>query len=405
MATNSIVPASLIINLSKLYINLIPTDNLVFLNDINKDEIELNNLEFLYIIRPASYNKDNKLNDKWLEDGEQMFSDDDSEEYEENEENEENENDEDKDYDDNVVDYKYYLEDEKYELTEENRIKFKCNKLKELFIQIRPEEDNTFLSDYFNFEFLYDELKTLKHDSNMVYKCFKKKLLNFKYMESLKYFKFKVILMGGLYMLLPSFKMTKFTNGLKRFSFKMGRSDLYFSLGCVKEVYEENEQRQIILKNYYNLAQIKDVEDISLDNVNILKLKNREKTNRKFDENQIEKILCIKENNYSVQEISLNLKYFNENMFREISKFKTLEKICIHSKIKDKKNLMKFIEDLSQLNLLKIVLLRFKGNLSSDDKKKIKSLIPKTKIESNGEIEQISLNYDSYDSDKEFEYD
>ena len=225
------------------------------------------------------------------------------------------------------------------------------------------------------------------------------------HMESLKYFKFRVILKGIIFILLPSFKMTKFTNGLKRFSFKMGRSDSSFSFGCVKEVYEENEQRKIIIKNYYNLAQIKDVEDISLDNVNILKLKNREKTNRKFDENQIEKILCIKENNYSVQEISLNLKYFNENMFREISKFKTLEKICIHSKIKDKKNLMKFIEDLSQLNLLKIILLRFKGNLSSDDKKKIKNLIPKTKIESIGEIEQISLNYDSYDSGKEFEYD
>lgn len=406
MATNSIVPASLVMNLSKLYINLIPTDNLVFLNDISKDEIELNNLEFLYIIRPEGFNDDRELIPKKLKDGEQMDIEDDDDDSEENG----NENDEDKDNEEDNDDEeddgkKTKNKKEIYKLTEKNRIKFNCNKLKELSIQIRPEEDNTFLNNYFNLEYLYDELKVLKHDSNMVYKCFKQKFLNFKYMESLKYFKFNVILMGTEYMLLPSFKMKKFSNGLKRFSFKMNGSENNFGWGCIKEIYEENENRQIILKNYYNFAQIKDINDISLNNANILKLKNREKKSRKFDEKQVEKILCIKENNYSIQEMSLNLKYFNENMIREISKYKTLEKICIQSKIKDKKKLMKFIEDLSQLNLLKIILLRFKGNLSNNDKKIINKLIPNIKIESDGEIEEISLNYDSYDSVMEFSYD
>lgn len=404
MGTNSIVPASLVMNLSKLYINLIPCDNLVFLNDINKDEIELNNLEFLYIIRPEGYNDDRDIKPKKLIDGEQMDNEDDD--YDDSEENAQSENDEDKESDGNDEDDDKGGGNKKeiYKLTDKNRIKFICNKLKELSIQIRPEEDNTFLSDYFNLEFLYDELKVLKHDSNMVYKCFKEKFLNLKYIESLKYFKFCIILMGKEYMLLPSFKMTKSKNELKRFSFKMGGSENNFSWGCIKELYEENENKQIVLKSYYNLAQIKDIEDLSLDYANVLKLKNREKKSRKLEESQIEKILCIKENNYSIQEISLNLKYFNENMIREISKFKTLEKICIQSTIKDKKKLMKFIKDLSQLNLLKIILIRFKGNLSSNDKKQIKNLISNIKIEGE-EIMEISLNYDNYDSEIEFVYD
>lgn len=421
IATNSIIPASLVMNLSKLYINLIPDDNLIFLNDIKKNEIELKNLKFLYIIRPEGFNDDNKLSSKDLEDKED-YDNIDSDSYS-NEDNEEIE----KDNDDNVQDSEESKENNNEEIennsnknksgdkksknnkkiiTKQNQIKFICNNLQELSIQIRPEVDNSFLYNYFNCDYFYEWIKDLKHNGNIVYKSIKEKVLNYKYMESLKYFKICIILMSGDYMLLPTFKMKKFINGLKRYTFKMKAFSDNSTWDCFKEIYEENEIKQRILKKYYNLAQIREIDDISLDGVNILKLKNREKKHRIFDANKIEKLLCINKNNYSIQEMSLNLKYFNDKCISQISKFKTLEKIVIHNSIKDIKILMKLIEDLSQLNLLKIILIRFRGNISSSNEKKIKKWLPKVKIgkESWQKTYKISQNYDEYDSVMEFSF-
>ena len=60
MNDNFIVPTSIIINLSELYIGYKNrNNNFLFLNDINKAEIDLNNLELLKIWTYDKYNLSN----------------------------------------------------------------------------------------------------------------------------------------------------------------------------------------------------------------------------------------------------------------------------------------------------------------------------------------------------------
>ena len=63
MNDNFIVPTSIIINLSELYIEYKNrNNNFLFLNDINKAEIDLNNLELLKIWTYGKYHITNQIN-------------------------------------------------------------------------------------------------------------------------------------------------------------------------------------------------------------------------------------------------------------------------------------------------------------------------------------------------------
>ena len=62
---NFIIPSSIIINLSELYIDYKNrNNNLLFLNDINKAEIDLNNLELLKIWTYGKYHITNQINEE-----------------------------------------------------------------------------------------------------------------------------------------------------------------------------------------------------------------------------------------------------------------------------------------------------------------------------------------------------
>ena len=65
MNDNFITPASIIINLSELYIEYKNrNNNSLFLNDINKAEINLNNLELLNIWTYGKYNYLNPIKEE-----------------------------------------------------------------------------------------------------------------------------------------------------------------------------------------------------------------------------------------------------------------------------------------------------------------------------------------------------
>ena len=388
MGTNFIAPASLLQNLTQLYINFIPTDILIFLNDINKDEINLNKLKILKIIRDFSSEDiytDGAYEDENLREYEFERSEDDKEEEKDEEKNDEEKNDE--EYE-NEEDYEKEIEEEKKRIKrkrknffkKENMIKFNCPNLERLEICIRRDEDYNYLYNYFNFDFIYNAIKDIKPNINYIYNYLKDIFLNYKYNNNLKYFKFRLILFNGTGWL-NTFKMKKFKNDLKRFTFKMFSYEENSCGACIKEVYEGTANGEKNLKKYFNLAQMKDVDDICIDKLNVLKIKNREEKYRLLDKNKINKLLNINKNNYSVQEICISVKDFDESSFENISKFRVLGKIVINNKFKNKKIFFKLIEDLSNLSLLKVIFIMFKGNLSSKDKKNITNFLPFITIE------------------------
>ena len=393
MGFNCIVPVSLISQLEKLYIKVIPEEILLFKNDINKNEIHLDNLKILKIIRDFSYNDDGYRDEESFTDKDQMkdatyyqrrnYEREENEEYEEEDEEEEKDEEEKDDNEEEESDSKSEKNKNKNKdknkkgklitLKKENKIKFICNKLEELRIIIRKIDDYSYLSNNFYFDFIYDALYNIKHSLNYSYQLFKKIILNHNYIESLKYFKFGLIMDDGdQYTYISYFKMKKFKNELKRFTFKIYGEGQNSRTDCFKEIYEEN---------YQNFFGIKDIDDIDINKLNVLKLKDRESKYRILDKNKIFNLLHINENNYSIQEICLDIKAFEDNLIEKIYNFKTLEKIVIINCIKDKKIFMKFIKDLSKLILLKLIFIKFKGNLTSKDKKLIKDLLPKITIE------------------------
>ena len=233
MRPSFIVPASLITNLKELTINMLNVDELLFYNDIIDTEIDLNNLEKLEII--MNYNIEDEDNN--------------------NEEDEEEEDEKDIEESEDKKQSKEKKVKLLRNLKQENKIKFHCPNLKILIVQIKSDSDFSFLYDYFDFKFLYNimnKVYDIEDDPGEVYKYAKQKIFNYNFTENMQYFKFTIVLSHGYCEeLLPAFKMKKFKNGLKKYSFKLnGVNDVTCWVSC-HEKYEENEHGQ---KNFKILS-------------------------------------------------------------------------------------------------------------------------------------------------------
>ena len=368
MKPNFIVPASVITNLTELTINMLNTDELLFYNDITDTEIGLNNLEKLEI--NMTYNPEN----------------DEGEDEEQGEESD----------DEKISKSKEKKAKPIRNLNQENKIKFRCPNLKILIIQIKSDSDFSFLYDYFDFKYLYDimdKVYTIEDDPGEVYKCMKQQIFDFNFEEKMQYFKFKIILSHGYCTeLSSSFKMKKFKNGLKKYSFKLiGVNDVICWVSC-HEKYEENELGQKILKCYKNVEEVHDLDEIDIDNLNIIRIKTKDREEN-FDMNKLKKLFMIKENNYSIQEIGLDIEEVDPTFWENISKFRMLKQIVIGDIIKDSKTLRKFLEEISKLYFLEKIEIIYYGELSKKDEKFIKNKIKNIKIEQDGAHYIISKNF------------
>ena len=411
--TKFIIPSSIMTNLEKLFIYLIPNEKLLFLNDIGQKEIDIDNLKILKIYRDYCFNETNSLeitedfedkNKNILYEEEHGLTDsseeDDghgSEESNENEDEDGEEEEEDNDDEDKNEDEDKELKKNKKEekLDKENEIKFNFTKLETLSIEILRIEDYSFLKEYFNFDFIYNELKGLKNNTVEVYNYLKQKLLNLQFMESINYFELKFILVGYSYSVSPFFRIKKYKNGLKKYCFYMD-VDLEngMALFC-EEKYEENEKKEKILKYYANVNGF-DVGINSLDKLNVIKLRDKGKKLR-LDKDKIKNLFNIQNNNYSLQEMSLCIKDFDETNLEKISKFKVLRKLVIKNSFKNKNYFFKFVQDISELPLLNIIILSYRGKLSKKEKQLIKKLLPEVSIEIKGNVLKINKNYENYD--------
>ena len=415
--TKFIIPSSIMTNLEKLFIYLIPKEKLLFLNDIGQKEIDIENLKILKIYRDYCFSDENSLeitedledkNENILyeeehgltdsseedDDGDGNEESNENEDEGEDEDGEEGDDDEDKN-EDNDKDKELKKDKKKEKLDKENEIKFNFTKLETLSIEILRIEDYSFLKDYFNFDFIYNELKGLKNNSVEVYNHLKQKFLNLQLMESLNYFELKFILVGYSYSVSPFFRIKKYKNGLKKYCFYMD-ADLEngIALFC-EEKYEENEKKEKILKYYANVNGF-DVGITSLDKLNVIKLRDKGKKLR-LDKDKIKNLFNILNDNYSVQEISLCIKDFDETNLEKISKFKVLRKLVIKNSFKNKNCFIKFVKDISELPLLNIIILSFRGKLSKKEKQSIKKLLPESSIETKGKVLKINQNYENYD--------
>ena len=238
-----------------------------------------------------------------------------------------------------------------------------------------------------------NKVYTIEDDPGKVYKYIKQQIFNFNFAENMQYFKFNIILSHGyLTELSLSFKIKKFKNGLKKYSFKLnGANDVTVWISC-HEKYEENELGQKILKCYKNVEEVHDLDEIDIDNLNIIKIKTKDREEN-FDMNKLKKLFMIKENNYSIQEIGLDIEEVDSTFLENISKFRMIKQIIIGDIIRDSKTLLKFIEEISKLYFLEKIGIIYYGNLTKNDKEFIKNKIKDIKIEQEGVYYNISKNF------------
>ena len=160
--------------------------------------------------------------------------------------------------------------------------------------------------------------------------------------------------------------MNIYKNSYKHFNFsvnkyKKRKQNEWNLFHCLKEKYEKNLKNELTLKYYKNYMNLDDI-DIKIDkNINIIKIydnHNGELNDEIFD---------LKENNYSVQEIYLNLDQdCNEKLLQNISRFKSLKKLYLFDRIY-KNELFGFIDDILKLKLLDELFIKIYGKFSKDE--------------------------------------
>lgn len=330
-----IIPASMMINLSELKIVYYFDNELKILNDINKKEFNLDNLEKLEVIDSINYNDEDK----------------------------------------NII------KDEKY------NIKFFLNNLK--ILDINSYYNNYLFFDYFNLDFNF-----LSYHGNINKEVRKKPELLLSLREGFyKYDKIKSLLylkieikFGNSYINYPTkFKIKINQNGEKIYSFGISKfsedsidGDIHL---LYKEKYKINTNKEKNLK-YYENYQFK--LDISLENsLNIIKIKSKKMS---FDNSELSKLFDLNKDNYSIQEISLNLKYQYKNIYNNIikntQKLKVLKKLYLYDYI-SKYELIILVKNISSLKLLEEIYFESNEMLSGKEENLVKKLLPKSNVEIN----------------------
>lgn len=360
VSTIYILPVSMIMKLDYLLIKYKPEYNLLFYNDIDQYEIDIN-LKYLEIQNFETISDD----------------EDDIHETRNNK---------------NIIIN-----------NKENKVKFNLLNLEYLDIQINPEVDYSLLLYYFNLDFMCAAFKHLQKKLNKIklYLDLKETILSLNFMPSLKHFRFSPYIEIEDETIIPVFKMQKCKNGLKTFSFAIGSQKGSFETISLIEKYEENEKNEFVLKKYKNTGFLNDVQNVSIKNLNSIMIvndKNRE--GKKIELQKIRSLFNLEENNYSVEEIQLQLNYMEVKLIDNISKFKVLQKLILFAPIKQKKILFQFLEDISNLGWLNEFNIIFEGKLSDEEEGLIQELLPDASIYKKYESSKTIYIRQNY----EFEY-
>jgi len=356
ISTKYILPVSMIMKLDYLMIKYEPSYKLLFYNDIGQDEIDIK-LKYLKI--------------------QNFFSiSDDEDSINENKTNI------------NIINNK------------ENKVKFNFLNLEYLDIQIIPEENYSLLLYYFNLDFMHTAFKLLQKKLNKIklYLDLKDLILALNFMPSLKHFRFSPYIEDEDKTTILVFKMQKCKNGLKNFSFVVGVEEGSFGGISLTEKYEENEKNEFVLKKYKNIGFFNDLKNVSIKNLNsIMIINDKNRDGKKIENEKIRNLFSLEENNYSVEEIQLQLNNMEIKLIDNISKFRILQKLILFAPIKQKKILFQFLEEISNLSWLNEFNIIFEGKLSNNEEKLIQELLPDASIYKKYKTIYIRQNY-------EFEY-
>ena len=354
--SNCIIPASLLINLENLFINIVPYNDILFINDINKEILDLDKLKYIQI----NYNKKNicsRCNTK-----DTIIMDDMHDEY--------------------VCTNCGLVYEDPLEYKEKKiicpekkyKIKFNFKNLERFIIEINMAENFSFILDYFGLDSIYNVIdkKENRNDINNINENLKEVFLNMEPYHSMKYFKF-IALIKRKRRIQQSFKMKISKGGKKNFTFQLQSLIKNSYWNFYKEKYEEKN-----LKYFKNYDEIRNY-NISIEKLNFLGMK----CHKNSDPEKIDKLFELKDNNYSIQEIVVNFenkKICIDNLIKNISKFRAIQNLVIFDKIRDKNIFMNFIEDISKLELLDVIEINCYEKLEDKEKNSIIKLLPKATI-------------------------
>ena len=253
----------------------------------------------------------------------------------------------------------------------------------------------------------FNLFKHLQNKTNKIklYSDLKDTILSLHFKPRLKLFRFSIIIEdedeGNEKTIVSVFKMLKCKNGLKSFFFAVRTEVASFGGISLFEKYVENEKNELVLKKYKNIGFLNELNNVSMENINTIMITNdKNRDGKKINAEKIRNLFSLEENNYSVQEILLQLNYMEIKLIDNISKFKVLQKLILFAPIKQKKILFQFLEDISNLGWLNEFNIIFEGKLSDEEEGLIQELLPDASIYKKYESSKTIYIRQNY----EFEY-
>ena len=326
--TNFKIPASMLLNLTKLKININSKRYLTFINDLKATEFSLKHLKYLKIKRQKSEKNSSNIR-------------------------------------------------KCSPVSAKNKFKISIPNIEILIINVDLTEDLYIFKEYFKLNLIDDKIYA-NLSMISIYNYFKEKILNYEFQMMTVYFKLELIFRKNPEKLLLDYEVNRSKNGLKNYYF---RRSLYSKKNYkynISESYKENCFNEKMLTLYVNRYGFDEIDELPLiDTANYIVLISNEKAtlNRK----DIVNLFDINKNNYSIQHIIINLgkseSYFTK-LINNIDKFKVLKNLVIKDYIDKFGNLLRLVQNISKLELLKTVKINFKGNLYKKQLKLIKKNIP-----------------------------
>ena len=328
--SNFVIPVSILLNLENLKIYISQRNILTLLNDIEKNSYSLKNLRFLKITRM----KDELVKRK------------------------------------------------KPEYNKINKIKLYFPNIEDIIIDLDLNKDVYLLKDYFKLNLIDDRFDSVinNRDLNAIYNYFKEKILNYKFLMVTVHLKLDLTYRKKNKKIIMKLEMNKYKNGLKCFTFEKTLIKNSERVYHIIEGFREDYSNRIIPALYFNRNEPLDIIDKSalIKSVNYITFFGDENNN--IEKKEFVKLFDIKENNYSVQHIVISInkskKYF-KSIIKNIKKFKVLKNLIIKDYIDDKDIFFNFINNISEMKLLKTVKIRFKGKLDKVTLDLMKKNFPK----------------------------
>ena len=203
-----------------------------------------------------------------------------------------------------------------------------------------------------------------------------------KYMISYPWIQYIIILKTKYWIMnsewLLDYEVNRSKNGLNNYYFKRFLYSKKNYKYNISESYKENCFNEKILTLYVNRYGFDVVDELPLiDKANYVVLISKEKAN--LNRKEIVNLFDINKNNYSIQHIIINLgqseSYFTK-LINNIDKLKVLKNLIIKDYIDKFGNLLRLVQNIAKLDLLKTVKINFKGNLYKKQLKLIKKNIP-----------------------------